>query len=67
MVNVRLKFKLNRTSLRVSARGAGGAGGLAEVAQIATVAALQTDNQTTDQNKTLPDLTSSPNERMIKI
>jgi len=38
-----------------------------EVAQIATFAALQTDDQTVDQNEILPDLTSSPIERAIKI
>ena len=31
------------------------------------VAGLQTSNQTTDQNKTLPELNSDRNERTIKI
>ena len=48
----------------VAARSAGGAGGNH---MTTTPAALQTDNQTTDQNKTLPALNGSRNERTIKI
>jgi len=52
---------------QVSELAAGGAGGAGGNHMTTTPAALQTDNQETDQNKNLPALNGSRNERTIKI